>query len=47
MENHFNIHTTGTLYVQHFNLALMNFEKHVRDERKYRKLQKARKRFKI
>jgi hypothetical protein len=40
METHFNINTAGGLYVQHFNVALMNFEKHVREERKFRKLRR-------
>jgi hypothetical protein len=42
MENHFNTSTTPTLYVQHFNVALTNFEKHVREERRFRRLSKAR-----
>jgi len=43
MENHFNINTTASLYVQHFNVALTNFEKHVREERRFKRLQRNRK----
>ncbi|HZY82771.1 MAG TPA: hypothetical protein VFE50_24780 [Cyclobacteriaceae bacterium] len=42
METHFNISTAGALYVQNFNVALTNFEKHVREERRFRRLSKAR-----
>lgn len=54
MENLMNLNTTslrrsglregdaGALYVQHFNVALINFEKHVKEERRFRRLSKAR-----
>jgi hypothetical protein len=42
MENHFNLGTTSTMYVQQFTVALTNFERLVREERKYRRLMKAR-----
>lgn len=43
MENHFNVSTTAALYVHHFNVALNNFEKHVSEERRHRRLQRTRK----
>jgi hypothetical protein len=43
MENHFNINSAGALYVQHFNVALTNFEKHVTEEKKNRRLSRRRK----
>jgi hypothetical protein len=42
MENHFNIATASTMYVQQFSVALTNFERLVREERKHRRLLKAR-----
>jgi hypothetical protein len=42
MENLMNVNTKGTLYVQHFNVALINFEKHVKEERRLRRLSKLR-----
>lgn len=38
MENLMNTHTTGALYVHHFNMALVNFEKLVKEERRFRRL---------
>jgi len=43
MENHFNVNTIATLYVHHFNVALTNFENHVKEERRYKRLHKNRK----
>ena len=43
MENHFIMSTTAALYVQHFNVALTNFEKHVSEERRHRRVHKSRK----
>lgn len=33
MENLMNINTAAALYVQHFNIALVNFEKQVKEEK--------------
>jgi len=42
MENHFNVNTPAALYVQHFNVALSNFDTHVKEERRFKRLRKTR-----